>query len=68
MRCHHGPPGVSPYPSADQDKLPGIRHLIAVGSRKGVVGKSTVAVNLALALQHVGGRVRWINNRDPVTG
>jgi len=58
---HHGAPGVSPHASADQDKLPGIRYLIAVGSGKGGVGKSTVAVNLALALQHVGGRVGLVD-------
>ncbi len=57
----HGTPGTSPHPAADQDKLPGIRHLIAVGSGKGGVGKSTVAVNLALAFQHAGGRVGLVD-------
>ena len=47
--------------SPDRDKLPGIRHVIAVGSGKGGVGKSTVAVNLALALRHIGGRVGLID-------
>src|SRR6266513_2740107 len=37
--------------------LPGVKHLVAVASGKGGVGKSTVATNLALALHQLGRRV-----------
>ena len=49
-------PGVQD-PWADRARLPGVARVIAVGSGKGGVGKSTVAANLALALQLEGLRV-----------
>jgi ATP-binding protein involved in chromosome partitioning len=37
--------------------LPGVKNVIAVGAGKGGVGKSTVAVNLALSLSRCGSKV-----------
>src|SRR5579871_6406304 len=41
--------------------LPGVSKIIAVGSGKGGVGKTTVAVNLAIALSKLGQRVGLID-------
>src|SRR5262245_21568513 len=38
-------------------QLPGVKNVVAVGAGKGGVGKSTCAVNLAVALQQSGARV-----------
>ncbi len=40
-----------------QSPLPGVKHIIAVGAGKGGVGKSTVAVNLAVGLSRMGATV-----------
>ena len=44
-------------PEAGRPPLPGVKNVIAVGAGKGGVGKTTVAVNLALALARCGSRV-----------
>ena len=44
-------------PETGRPPLPGVKNVIAVGAGKGGVGKTTVAVNLALALARYGARV-----------
>lgn len=50
-------PAAGPDPWAERAPLEGVRHIVMVASAKGGVGKSSVAVNLALALQERGRKV-----------
>ncbi len=50
-----------PQQKTKAELIPGVRHVIAVGSGKGGVGKSTVTVNLACALAASGARVGLID-------
>jgi ATP-binding protein involved in chromosome partitioning len=47
--------GVGAAPARPQ--IVGVKHIVAVGSGKGGVGKSTVAVNLACALTQLGQKI-----------
>ncbi|HVI81158.1 MAG TPA: Mrp/NBP35 family ATP-binding protein [Chthoniobacterales bacterium] len=52
----HAPPGGAGA-QLGALRIPGIKHIIAVASGKGGVGKSTVAANLAIALEQTKARV-----------
>lgn len=54
MSSHSHFPGQAP---PEPQPLPGVSNIIAVGSGKGGVGKTTLAVNLAIAVARLGNKV-----------
>src|ERR1700681_5107391 len=51
------PPGPAAQQMPSHPPIPGVKNLVAVASGKGGVGKTTVAVNLAIALKSLGASV-----------
>ena len=49
-------------PPAGREPIPGVKHIVAIGSGKGGVGKSTVTANLAVALAETGAAVGLLDS------
>ena len=49
--------GTGPVLGGTEPLAPGVKNIVLVGSGKGGVGKSTIAVNVASALHHLGASV-----------
>src|SRR4030095_10371613 len=65
VRRRRAPPpprrAAPPAPPPPADFIPDVKHTVAVSSGKGGVGKSTIAVNLALALKQMGSEVGLVD-------
>ncbi len=58
----HGTPHNTPHNTPQGPQvLPGVKHVVAVGSGKGGVGKTTICVNIAISLAKMGYRVGLID-------
>lgn len=64
MTIPSSPPPSAPPPSANVAPPLGVKHVIAVGGGRGGVGKSIVAVNLAVYLAQLGRKVLLVDT-DP---